>query len=493
MDKKKPDCLDNEGLSFNNAYLKYRRTKIVATIGPASLSPAILARIIKAGADIIRVNFSHGKGTDHVRAIRMIRRVAERCRQPIAVLADLCGPKIRVGEFEGGSVDLVQGSKVRITSRQVLGKAGLIPSQYKGIEKEVVKGHRILLDDGNLEMKVLGLKDGMVEALVVRGGKLKDHKGMNMPDSDLRTPALTAKDKKDVGYALKAGVDFIALSFVRKAEDVVGLKRFLKVSGAEVPVISKIETPQSLEDIRNILRESDGIMVARGDLGVEMPAQKVPLIQNELVKLACQANKPVIVATQMLESMIDHGQPTRAEVTDVASACMSGADAVMLSAETAAGKYPVEAVTIMDSVLAEVEAYQWAHGRFSLKDISVRKEELQNALSIATGQLSRDLKVRCIVVLTRSGRTGRIVSSDKPAARVFALSVDPKVVRRLNLMWGVVPFRMKRELKFSEYVGYAEKLVKSQKIGRKGDHILILSGLTDKSPVTNSIVVHKLN
>lgn len=481
-----------DDLKFDHPYLKYRRTKIVATVGPASLKPGVLAGVIRAGADVLRVNFSHGKAADHVRTIRLIRNVSREFGQPIAVLADLCGPKIRVGEFEGGSIRLKDGETVRITSRKILGQPGLIPSQYKGIENEALKGHRILLDDGNLELRVTGKKDGMLLARVIQGGVLKDHKGMNMPESDLKTSALTAKDRDDVLYCIKAGVDFIALSFVRSASDIRELKNFLKARTASIPVIAKIETPQALDCMAEILRESDGIMVARGDLGVEMPPQKVPLIQNELVKLAARAAKPVIVATQMMESMIEHSRPTRAEVTDVAAACMSGADAVMLSAETAAGKFPVKSVAAMDSVLAEVEAYQWDHGRFSLRNSEPYHGGLQDALSIATAQLSRDLKVRCVVVLTRSGLTGRIVSSDKPAAPIFALSKDPSVVRRLNLMWGVVPFQLGRELKFKDHLRFAENLVRSQGIGRRGDTIIVLSGLTDNSPVTNSIVIHRI-
>jgi pyruvate kinase len=328
---------------------------------------------------------------------------------------------------------------------------------------------------------------------VIRGGVLKDNKGMNLPDTKLSISALTAKDRNDVPYCIRADVDYLALSFVRRPSDVLELKEYLKELNADIPIIAKIEKPEALSNISEILNVSDGIMVARGDLGVEMPARKVPLIQNELIKRASQFNKPVIVATQMLESMIENAKPTRAEVTDVAFACMNGADAVMLSAETAAGKYPVEAVEMMDAILREVEAYQWAHGRFSLKSVNIKREELQNAIGIATSQLSRDLKTRCIAVLTRSGKTARIVSSDKPASPVFALSGSEKVVRQLNLMWGVVPFHIRKELKFSEYVKEAEKLTKQKKIAKKGDYILILSGMSDKSGETNSIVVHRIS
>lgn len=476
------------------AKLRLRRTRIVATIGPASESPAMLRAVLAAGVDIARVNFSHGDPAEHVRCMKRIRRVAAELGRTVSILADLCGPKIRVGEFQGGQATLREGARVLITPRPVVGTDRLIPSQYRRIVEDTKPGDRILLDDGNLELRVARKVRGAVEAEVVHGGVLKNRKGMNLPDSRLQIPALTAKDRSDALFALRGEADFIALSFVRSARDVEDLKTLLRRRHADTPVIAKIEKPEALDDIDEILAAADGIMVARGDLGVELPAQRVPIIQASLIEKANQQYKPVIVATQMLESMIEHARPTRAEVTDVAIACLADADAVMLSAETASGRFPVEAVRTMDAILRETEAHEFfaQHGLFKSRT-GFRRDELLNALSVATAQISRDLQVRGIAVLTRTGQTARVVSADRPAAPVFALTHSPRIARRVNLLWGVYPRLVPADLAFRQFVRKSQSFVKTLRIAKRGHVILLLSGLTAPgNAVTNSITIHRV-
>ncbi|MBI4978567.1 MAG: pyruvate kinase [Spirochaetes bacterium] len=486
-------------LDLHHAQLKLRRTKIVATVGPASQSLAMLAKLIRAGVDIFRINFSHGKGEEHVKLAKLIRQVAKKAGCEVGILGDLCGPKVRVGMFQNDAVTLRDGSTVTITTKDILGAADLIPSQYKGIVKEAAIGARVLLDDGNLELKVMKKGKDTLTALVVRGGVLKNKKGMNLPDTDMKIPALTEKDKQDALYCIAGGMDFIALSFVRRAEDVRDLKRHLAKHKVKKAIISKIEKPEALDNITGILDESDGIMVARGDLGVELPATKVPHIQEKLIRLANRWNKPVIVATQMLESMIDKSRPTRAEVTDVAAACREGADAVMMSAETASGKYPLEAVMEMDGICRETEAHRFysASGDFA----PMREEipglavcfNLQDTLSDAVALLSRKLMVRAVFALTYSGHTARMLSADRPEAPVIAVAHDEAVVRKMKLVWGVYPHLVKRSLSMKEFADYTNRIVHEEKLGKKGDYILLMWGTFDgKGLGTNAIHVHQV-
>lgn len=480
-------------LDLNHKYLVNRRTKIVASIGPASDSPAMLRRLILNGLNVARINFSHGDPEHHLQVMRRVRKIARELGKTVAVMGDLCGPKIRVGEFKDGAVTLKDGSRVWITTRQVQGTAELIPSQYPGLVREIGVGQPILLDDGNLELRVLRKAGDKVEALVVRGGVLKNRKGMNLPETKLNISALTAKDKRDALYCIKGEVDYIALSFVRQASDILDLRKHLKKNGAEIPIIAKIEKPEALKNINGIMELVDGIMVARGDLGVELPTKKVPQIQNKLIQLANYHDKPVIVATQMLESMIVNSRPTRAEVSDVAGACMACADAVMLSGETAAGKYPAEAVETMDGILRETEAYQFfSKGGLFRRHAGQTTSTLLDAVGAATAQISRDLMARSIFVLTRSGATARIISSDRPAAPMLALTQSEAVSRRMSLLWGVYPHIVKKNLGIQAYLKQGESMIKKLKLAKPGDYIIMLSGLTDKNPTTNSVVIHRV-
>ncbi len=488
MEKPSPFDID-----LNHKYLHFRRTKIVATIGPSSSSPEKLTQLIRKGLNVARINFSHGKAEDHLKTIKLIRSISRRLNMPVAVLGDLCGPKIRVGEFDGGFAVLKDESTVFVTPKPVRGTATLIPSQYKNIVKEVSVGHSILLDDGNLELKVIRRYADRVEARVVHGGVLKDHKGMNLPDTDLGVAALTAKDKSDVLYCIQAEVDYIALSFVRRPHDITSLKKWLAAHGADIPIIAKIEMPEALTNIRGIIDLADGIMVARGDLGVELPAKKVPIIQNKLIRLANIVNKPVIVATQMLESMIEHSRPTRAEVTDVASACLAGADAVMMSAETASGKYPIESLETMDSILRETEAYQFfaAGGRFGGPPHDCANNPL-DSIGEAAAQLSRDLMVHCVFVLTASGYTARMVSSDRPSAPIMALTHSETIARRMILLWGVYPHCVRKSFSTQDHLSYGENILKKKHLAKKGDFVIMVSGLSDIGVQATAIMLHKI-
>jgi pyruvate kinase len=486
----KSDLFD---LDLHHKYLYFRRTKIVATIGPASSSPAMLKKLIENGLDIARINFSHGKAEDHLAIIKLIRKISGQLKKPVAILGDLCGPKIRVGEFKNGSITLKDGAIVTITTKNIIGSEGLIPSQYKNLVREVVAGHSILLDDGNLELKVMKKYKDRVEARVIHGGILKNKKGMNLPNTKLRIAALTEKDKNDVLYCIKGKVDYVALSFVRKPTDIMDLKNWLKKHKSDIPIIAKIEMPEALTNIRGIMELADGIMVARGDLGVELPAKKVPIIQNKLIQIANKMNKPVIVATQMLESMIEHSRPTRAEVTDVASACLAGADAVMMSAETASGKYPLETFATMDSILRETEAYQFFSrgGKFN-NAVHDDNGNLLDAIGVAAAQLSRDLMVHCVFVLTASGYTARIVSSDRPAAPIMALTHNEAVARRLHLLWGVYPQLVKKNMSTHESLAFGERILLDMKLAKKDDFVIMISGLRDMGAKATAIMVHKI-
>ena len=351
----KQDVKTKEKDEQEQVALHWRRTKIIATLGPASDTPAKINELLQAGVDVVRLNMSHGDHDSHKQLFKRVRAAAKRQKRNIAILMDLCGPKIRVGKFEDGHIVLTKGQRVTVTCRKVRGSDGLIPSQYRNLHKDVKKGERVLLDDGNLELIVLSVKNTEVACRVVHGGVLKDKKGMNLPDSNLSTPAFTDKDKQDVALAMELGAEFVALSFVRSAKDITRLTRYMKRHGEPIPVISKIERPEAVENFDEILKESYGIMIARGDLGIELPAEKVPMIQRDLIKRARVAYVPVIVATQMLESMITHSRPTRAEVGDVASAAHSSADAVMLSGETSVGQDPIRTVRTMARIIEETE------------------------------------------------------------------------------------------------------------------------------------------
>ena len=461
--------------------LRWRRTKIIATLGPATASLSMIEKLISAGIDVVRVNMSHGDTETHSRTVQRVRRAAKRAGRHIAILLDLCGPKIRVGRFEDGGIEIRTGKAVTVTTRPVIGSAGLIPSQYRSLHKDVRAGERILLDDGKLELRVKDVQGTEVTCRVVEGGVLSDHKGMNLPNSELSTAALTDKDREDVRLAFELEVDFVALSFVRSAKDVIQLKRYMKRLGGNIPVISKIERPEAVEAIDDIMDASYGIMIARGDLGIELPAEKVPLIQRELIAKGRQKGIPVIVATQMLESMMSSSRPTRAEVTDVAGAAMLSADAAMLSGETAAGKFPLQAVRIMDRVLREVEQHQWQEGSFASEPIADRASKahvVRESMAHAAVQLAHDLDMEAIIVPTNTGNTARIMAAHRPLAPTVGACSDDRVCRQMALNWGIVPVELDESYKH-DWRAICECIAQQCQLGKKGRDVLLVSGFHD--------------
>lgn len=481
-------------LNLKHEYLYFRRTKIIATIGPSSSSPEMIRALIMKGLDAARINFSHGRPEEHVRTMQTIRRISAQLGATVAIIGDLCGPKIRVGSFKYSQVILREGSTVSITADPVIGDETLIPCQYRRLPAEVSLNDQILLDDGNLELRVIGKTSKTVSALVIRGGVLKNNKGMNFPDTKMTVPSLTAKDKKDISYCIKGKADYIALSFVRKAADILELKNILRRKKTDIAVIAKIEKPEALENIHEIINAADGIMIARGDLGVELPAKKIPFIQSKLIDTCISLRKPVIVATQMLESMIEHSRPTRAEVTDVSAACLEGADAVMLSGETAAGKYPAEALGMMDSILRETEAYSFfSKGGLFRAPFPRNGNLVQDAVSSAITQLSRDLMIRCIVVVTQSGCTASVVSSDRPSAPVIALTSSSRVLKKLRLLWGVYPHLVSSRPEVNKRIAFAETLMKRLNLAGSGDFMLMVRGIGQIKTETQSITIHQMS
>jgi pyruvate kinase len=452
----------------------------------------MLEDLIRAGVNVFRLNLSHGTHSEYAENIERIRAAARVTVEPVAILADLCGPKIRVGKLAGGRVTLKEGARVTITTCDVTGDANLIPSQYPDLARDVRPGDRILIDDGLLELRVESTDGVEAACTVLHGGELKERKGMNLPGVAVSSPALTDKDRDDARFAVQAGVDFLALSFVRRPWDVTDLKEMVASLGRSVPIIAKIEKPEAMDCIDEILAEADGLMVARGDLGVELAPETVPLVQRALVAKARQAAKPVIVATQMLESMIKNACPTRAEVSDVSTAVFAGVDAVMLSGETAAGAYPLQAVRMMDRVARQVEDWQWLDGAF--RSLSEGDQEQSSALPVrqavarSTALLSRDLRVRAVVVLTQNGASATQVSATRPAAPVLAVTVDAVVARRLALLWGIVP-RVIAAQDHAQPGAAARRLALDEGLASAGQSILLLSGFGKNEPTVTVLTV----
>ncbi len=472
-----------------------RRTKIVATVGPASSSPQMLERLVKAGVNVFRLNFSHGSHQEHLAVVRATREIAGRLDQPVALLQDLSGPKIRTGTVKGDAVVLVKGARITITTDLgVEGTAERISTTYAALPQDVKPGDRILLDDGNLELRVLGSSGQAVDCEVVDGGPLRSHKGMNLPGVMLSTPAITDKDREDLAFGIQAGVDYVAMSFVRRAADVRQAKELVRALGADTPVIAKIEKPQALEDLTAILEAADGVMVARGDLGVELGTEDVPIAQKRIIAMSNAAGKPVITATQMLESMIERPRPTRAEASDVANAILDGTDAVMLSGESAVGLHPVEAVETM----ARIAAYTEEHG---LSDIRTRAAELHGragtaitrSLTRVAASVAEELGCKLILAFTESGLTARLVAGRRPQVPVVAVTHDERVYRQLALWWGVFPTLSASTENTDELLAAGEERLKARGLARQGDTILMLSGHSIAAAATNMMRVHTVS
>jgi pyruvate kinase len=416
-----------------------RYTKIVATLGPASSSSKVIKQLIQAGVEIFRLNFSHGTHDSHRELIQLIREVSANIKMEVGILQDLCGPKIRVGTMQDGEVTLEDGASLVFTNEKIEGTSDLIPCEYQSLSDDVKPGERILLDDGSMELVVTEVTEGKVHCTVNQGGILKDHKGMNLPETTVSSPALTEKDKADLQFGLQEGVDFVALSFVRDPEDLHQLRAIIKGNGKNARIIAKIEKPEAIDKIDEIIDATDGIMVARGDLGVEMDVARVPILQREIIHRANAADRYVITATQMLESMIHHPYPTRAEVSDVSTAVRDGTDAVMLSGESAAGEYPVKAVETMDHIIRVTEEHiaqkppNWDWARIN------PETEMHDAIGHAVLQLWKDMDVKVIATFTTSGGTAIYLSKSRPFSPIIVFTPNLEALRRMKLFWGVLP------------------------------------------------------
>ncbi|MEO6861683.1 MAG: pyruvate kinase, partial [Microcoleus sp.] len=415
-----------------------RRTKIVATIGPATSDPQVLRNLIEAGATTLRLNFSHGTEDDHLRSIRLIRQTSFELNQPVAILQDLQGPKIRLGRFETGSIVVKNGDPFILTSRPVVGTELISSVTYETLAAEVPEGATILLDDGKVEMRVEKVDRGAGELYcrVVVGGPLSNNKGVNFPGVYLSIKALTDKDRKDLMFGLDQGVDWVALSFVRNPQDMLEIKELIASAGKQVPVIAKIEKHEAIEQMEEILALCNGVMVARGDLGVELPAEDVPILQKRLIATSNRMGIPVITATQMLDSMVNNPRPTRAEISDVANAILDGTDAVMLSNETAVGNFPVEAVATMARIAVRMEREGIKRNIRNVEDVG---RSIPNGISQAVSQIAEQLNAAAIMTLTKTGSTARNVSKFRPKTPILAITPHVDVARQLQLVWGVKP------------------------------------------------------
>lgn len=458
--------------------LKRRRTKIIATLGPATSDTYNISRLLDAGVNVFRLNMSHGDHDMHENLLRHIHAAIKSTGINAAIMVDLCGPKIRTGKFEDGKIELKRGRLATVTTRNILGNADLIPSQYRKLHVDVSSGDRILINDGLITLEVIEIKATEIKCKVIHGGIVSDHKGINIPDSNISTPALTAKDRKDAIFALSHDVDYLSLSFVRTANEVKKLRKLIYKEKNNTSIISKIETPQALENIDEILEASDAIMVARGDLGVELRPEEVPVAQLQLIARARGKNRPVIVATQVLESMIENPRPTRAEISDISYAVSSGADALMLSAESSVGKYPIKSVQMMDRAIRHTESHQWQQGTFGSFELELNDLPplaFGAAISNATSQLSKDLLVRAIVVFSNNGMSAVTVSSARPSAPIIGITSQAFIKRKMELMWGVIPvISPVKDLK--NMAELARSTAKKLKLASSGDYILLVQG-----------------
>lgn len=468
-----------------------RRAKIVATIGPATRSPQKLREAIQAGMNVARLNFSHGTHQDHLDVIQNLRQLTRELHAPVTILQDLQGPKIRVGKFAGGSIELIEGEKVRMTMKAVVGGPGLIPSDFPELAKSVRPGNRILLDDGLLEIKVLSVpSEDEIEAEVIYGGTLRDRKGMNCPGVPLAVDCLTPKDLLDLEFGLAHAVDYVALSFVRYPKDIRKLREIIDEKKSSARVCAKIEMIEAVENLDEIVRLCDAVMVARGDLAVEVGQSRLPGIQKRIIKLCNKLNRPVITATQMLDSMVENPRPTRAEITDVANAVLDGSDALMLSAETASGKYPNECIRTMHEIIREVEQNSDRYYKISL-DHEFLSLSASIGASASLSALKLDAKV--IVCLTTTGKTAQIISGFRPRARLIAVTDDISVLNQLELTWGLQTLAINPYKHVDEVTLQVQKLLIENGLAKAGDRAVFTWGYPiESSSKTNSLYIFTL-
>ena len=454
-----------------------KRTKIVATIGPSSSSKEILKEMIVSGMNVCRINFSHGSYSDHEKVVKNVRALNEELNTNVAILADLQGPKIRTGLMQEGGVSLKEGAKIIIQTKEITGTEKLFSVNYSKLPVDVKKGELILLDDGKLMLEVEKMGDkNQITCKVIQGGLLTSNKGVNLPDTRISLPSLTPKDELDLLFALEHEVDWIGLSFVRSARDIIDLKHRITNKGGKARVIAKIEKPEALECIDDIIAESDGLMVARGDLGVEIPYQNVPLAQKMLIKKGIQFAKPVIVATQMMESMIDQMTPTRAEVNDVANAVLDGADAVMLSGETSVGKYPVEVINAMSRIIKEMESDVSIY----YKEEAPEKEQerfISDSICFNACRLAQRVDVNAIITMSFSGYTAYKIASQRPNARIFIFTSNRRILTQLNLVWGVQAFYYNKQISTDHTIADIKYIMKAEGYLKSGDLVINIASI----------------
>jgi pyruvate kinase len=469
-----------------------RFTKIMATIGPASCSEEILTRLVSAGMNVARINFAYGTHKEHKETIQHLRKVSRALDMPVAVLTDLAGPKIRVGPLEGGTIELREGETLRISRKGTPGTTKEISTTYAGLISDLKRGQTILFDEGELEAKVTRKTKKYLFTRVIRGGVLKENRGVNVPGATLSIPSVTEKDRKDLRWATKEKVEYIGVSFVRSPQDIRLVKRLIRKQGSSARIIAKIEKPEALKDLEEIIRLSDAVMVARGDLGVEMDVAEVPLVQKRIIRLCSRLDKPSIVATQMLQSMVESPQPTRAEVSDVAGAVFDGADALMLSAETAIGKYPVKAVQIAAKVIEKADQYQ--------REIDARPIELvidpeyfaADAVSHGAYQIAHDAGARLVVISSQSGATALFFSKYRFYLPAIAISDDPGAVARMSLYWGITPIYLRGAKTPEELLHSAEKVAATNGWLKKDDLIVLVAGTPlGKAGTTDTIKLYR--
>jgi len=453
----------------------------------------MLRALISVGMDVARLNFSHGSHGEHARTIERLRGAARAEGRRVCILQDLQGPKMRTGALVGRRpIVLEAGGRLTISTREMEGTADSIATTFKGLPQEVMPGSRILLSDGRIELRVNEVHGEDVDCQVINGGTLSEHQGINLPGAALAIPALTEKDRKDLEFGLAHGVDVIALSFVRSASDVENAKQIIAAHRQDVPVIAKLEKPQALDQLEKILEVADGVMVARGDLGVEVPPEKVPVIQKYVIQRAAEWRKPVIIATQMLESMIENPRPTRAEASDVANAVFDGTDAVMLSGETASGRYPQEAVCMMAKIVVEAE-----HSMADFAHVRRRRERsglsISEAICESMAHAAEDLDIAVIAVFTETGNTARMMSKYRPKSRIYAFSRSPAVCNRMNLLWGVQPVEREHTLSAEQMLTTAEQeLVRTGRL-RAGDVLGVVAGTQMSTGSTNFMRLHRVD
>jgi len=467
------------------------KTKIIATIGPASNSRSVLKKMILAGMNVARLNFSHGTHKEHGVVINRIRSLSAEMNRPVGILADLQGPKIRTGRLKDGlPVMLKKNGTVCITTKDVAGSSDLITTTYTKLVQDVKKGATILIDDGLIELRVLSRSADSVFCKVINAGILKENKGINLPQANISAPSLTEKDRKDLVFGIKSGVDFFALSFVRSAVDLTVIKSLIKKHQSDIPVIAKIEKPEAVQNFDAILKVTDAVMVARGDLGVEVRPEQVPTIQKQLIHKAALANKPVITATQMLETMSSNPVPTRAEASDVANAIFDGTDAVMLSGETASGLYPVRAVKMMSRIAAEAERSPFM--KYNIQHEKDLQDPVPHAVAQSAVNILHELDAKAIVAFSMTGSTARLISKQRPFRPVYTFTPGRATYNRLSLVWGITPLLISRINDTKHFVAEGEKIMISKKILKKNDLVIIVTGRALKSGATNLIKIHRI-